>query len=164
MFLIQILSLLLAMQVGGTGASDESRTKTPVEVSLMSIEPHAIARAAGVPVAYDLKAKNLDAKEIIGQVIVISFLNSEGKSRGSVTVKTAQFDDQARRFLPGTTLPMRPVHAPITKDNESLTPKVEVDYILFADMTGWGPDTLKMSKELISFVNGARAARGAGRR
>jgi hypothetical protein len=101
---------------------------------------------------------NVSGKPISGYAVVLEYVDKKGQSLGR-EVRSAAYDPGALErpaLPPGHTTPLGDVSIPPEVGG---TPKLSVDYVLFADRSSWGPDAEKQSLFIEGILYGAHMTR-----
>ena len=149
---ILLAALLVFAQLG------MSQSGAPIEI----VEP----AVSGTEPVSTVVLRNASTSRIAGYIIRFSDFGPNGvllnESFSSTLVGLAS-DHPRQAYVPGETWKLE-TRAAGRQGMPGATRKVSVDFVLFEDGTGWGPDTKHGSLRLRGVVEGWRAAHGHLRR
>ncbi|HVU44796.1 MAG TPA: hypothetical protein VHD85_01645 [Terracidiphilus sp.] len=144
--------------VMGLFAQDTPKPR-PIDLSF-TVEPSANV-PSGMPNVPQIRLtlRNNSPLEALAYVVVVGSVDQDGKkgpTRVTQYTKHALFDDQTP-FQAGGVF-QKTVSGFVDKAGRPLKAEPALDYVLFADGSEWGPDTLKQSREVKAILRGANTA------
>jgi hypothetical protein len=145
-YVISLAALLGGMLQAQIQYNVEAQAGCPVSISAREGE----RPGAEEPKQFlELTLTNTGSKEIVGYVIAVGRFDASGRKH------TIMFESTTLApFQPGKQWGNHRVY----KLPTPVRSEISVDYVLFSDESGWGPDTLKRGGALRAHVFGAKSA------
>jgi hypothetical protein len=159
-----LISCCVALMSVPLSAQIPQSPRVPYRVEFQEGSPIAVSIEEGVlrneekslPKPLLFKLTNTSQKEIVAYVVAVKNLDARtGKGPTNVFERTKVSETGPSPFAPGRT--WRPHRMfPALGVTEIIG---RIDYVLFADGSRWGPDTLGRSASITAYLEGARDAR-----
>ena len=103
---------------------------------------------------------NSSQKSIIGYVIRFQLLGGKGERLENVTFSGVSYDPNVERKKPGDVWELStPAQTSDAQPRPAVTCDPQIDYVLFADLTSWGPNQSGRGHMILSEFQGAKGER-----